>query len=240
MAGARLFLSAGVIVAVAAVLSAALLTAPPARTADTEAPPGAGKNWLPNEDWVIRHWIPFEERTLYRELGVHKHFVFRWLDDYDHTIAGLARLRGVDPNALIRRLVRPWKGKVSRKQYLLLRSRTRRTMTQSHLSRHLLFHVFHNRRIGDNAPKIFGVSKYTWWDMRRNGRTVMEVARRGKRSERQVLRELLPFLERELRVGAKRDMTPRQQARAFFRTQRSKLRTWMRENRLRVPEHEQH
>jgi hypothetical protein len=239
VAGGRLVISAMAILAAAAALSAVLI-APPARTADTEAPPGAGKNWLPNEDWVIRHWIPFEERRLYAALGVRKQFVFKWLDDYDHTIAGLARLRGIDPNSLIHRLVRPWKGKVSRKQYLRLRSRTRRTMTQSHLSRHLLFHVFHNRRIGDNARTIFGVSKYTWWDMRRSGRTVMEVARRGKRSERQVLRELLPFLERELRVGVKRDMTPRRQARAFYRTQRAKLRTWMRENRLRVPEHEQH
>jgi hypothetical protein len=239
VAGARLGVAAVAMLAVAAVIAAAV-GAPAGRTADTEAPPGAGKNWLPNEDWVIRHWIPFEERRLYSALGVRKHEVFKWLDDYDHTIAGLARLRGIDPNALIRRLVRPWKGRVDRRQYLLLRSRTRRTMTQSHLSRHLLFHVFHNRRIGDNARTIFGVSRYTWWDMRRSGRTVMEVARRGKRSEREVLRELLPFLERELRAGVKRNMTPRRQARAFYATQRSKLRTWMRENRLRVPEDEQH
>lgn len=239
MAGARVAISAVAILAVAAALSA-LLIAPPAHTADTEAPPGAGKNWLPNEDWVIRHWIPFEERRLYAALKVRKHEVFTWLDDYDHTIASLARRQGVDPSALIRRLVRPWKGRVSRRQYLLLRSRTRRTMTQSHLSRHLLFHVFHNRRIGRNAKRFFGVSHATWWKLRSSGHTVLEVARRGGRSERQVRRELLPFLERELRVGVKRNMTPRRQARAFFRTQRSKLRAWMRENRLRVPEHEQH
>jgi hypothetical protein len=219
---------------------AVLLLAPSPQAADTEAPPGAGKNWLPNEDWVVRHWIPFEERTLYRELRVRKHEVFKWLDDYDHTIASLARRQGVDPSALIRRLMRPWKGKVGREQYLLLRERTRRTMTQSHLSRHLLFHVFHNRRIGRNAKRFFGVSHATWWRLRSSGLTVNEVARRGGRSEREVRRDLLPFLERELRVGVKRDMTPRRQARAFLKTQRSKLKTWMRENRLRVPEHEQH
>ncbi|HEX8647024.1 MAG TPA: hypothetical protein VF715_08975 [Thermoleophilaceae bacterium] len=239
MAGARLVGAAALILAVAAALSAALM-APSARTADTEAPPGAGKNWLPNEDWVVRHWIPFEERQLYRELGVRKHEVFEWLDDYDHTIASLARRQGVDPSTLIARLIRPWKGSVSREQLTTLRSRTRRTMTQSHLSRHLLFHVFHNRHIGRNAESFFGVSHATWWKLRSSGHTVLEVARRGGRSERQVRRALLPFLERELRMGVKRNMTPRRQARAFLATQRKKLRTWMRENRLRVAEDEQH
>ena len=232
-------LRAGAIVSTAAAVIA-LLLASSLPAADTEAPPGAGKNWLPNEDWVVRHWIPFEERRLYRELGVRKHEVFKWLDDYDHTIASLARRQGVDPDVLIQRLVRPWKGKVGREQYLLLRERTRRTMTQSHLSRHLLFHVFHNRHIGRNAKRFFGVSHATWWRLRSSGHTVNEVARRGGRSERQVRRALLPFLERELRMGVKRDMTPRRQARAFLGAQRKKLRTWMRENRLRVPEHEQH
>jgi len=222
-----------------AVLSA-LLAAAPASTQDTEAPPGAGKNWLPKEDWVIRHWIPFDERELYSALRVRRHDVFKWLDDYDHTIAGLARSRGVDPTKLLDRLVRRWKGRVDDEQFALLRSRTRRTMTQSHLSRHLLFHVFHNRRIGQNAERFFGVDHRTWWKMRSSGHTVLEVARKGGRTERQVRKALLRFLAREQRIGVKRLLTPRRQARRFYGVQRRQLTKWMRDNRLRVPEDHQH
>jgi hypothetical protein len=227
-----------VLVAVAAL--SALPAAAPALAQDTDAPPGAGKNWLPSEDWVIRHWIPFDERRLHRALRVRRHDVFRWLDDYDHTIAGLARRQGLNAERLVRRLVRPWRDTVGSKRYALLRSRTRRVLTQSHLSRHLLFHVFHNRRIGENAPALFGVDKYTWWDMRRSGHTVMEVARRGGRGERQVRKRLLRFLAREQRVGVKRLLTPRRQARRLYGTQRRLLKRWMRENRLRVPDGHRH
>ena len=233
--GARL-----AILVLAAASAASLAGAPASHAQDTEAPPGADKNWLPSEDWVIRHWIPFDERRLYSALRVRRHDVFRWLDDYDHTIAGLARRQGVNAEKLVRRLVRPWRGKVGPKRYALLRSRTRRVFTQSHMSRHILFHVFHNRRIGDNAPAFFGVDRYTWWDMRRSGHTVMEIARRGGRSERSVRKALLRFLEREQRVGVKRLLTPRRQARRIYGVQRRQLTKWIRDNRLRVPEEHQH
>jgi hypothetical protein len=218
----------------------ALLAAAPARAQDSEAPPGADVNWLPREDWVVRHWIPFDERELYAALRVSRMDVFHWLDSHEHTIAGLARRRGVSPAALVDRLVRRWRGRAGFEHYALLRSRTRRTMTQSHLARHLLFHVFHNKRIGQNAQFFFGVDHRTWWEMRSSGHTVLEVARRGGRTETSVRERLLRFLAREQRVGVKRLLTPKRQAKRILGVQRRQLVKWLRDNRLRVPEEHQH
>ncbi|MDP9293388.1 MAG: hypothetical protein M3O90_03015, partial [Actinomycetota bacterium] len=28
---------------------------------DSDAPPGAPPHWLPNEPWVMQHWLPYDE-----------------------------------------------------------------------------------------------------------------------------------------------------------------------------------
>jgi hypothetical protein len=173
---------------------------------------------------VIRHWIPFDEDDLYARLHMRAFDVFRWLDDHDHTIAALARRRGADPDELERRLA----GGRGR----LVRARTHRVFTQSHLARHLLFHVFHNRLIGRNAPRICGVVRREWWLMRRTGATPFEVARVGGRSRAHATRTLWRFLVREQRVGVGRGLTTRREAARLLARQRRQMPNWLRRNRL--------
>ena len=33
---------------------------PQTKSLDSEAPPGAPPHWLPNETWVMQHWLPYD------------------------------------------------------------------------------------------------------------------------------------------------------------------------------------
>ena len=43
---------------------------PQTQSLDSEAPPGSPPHWLPNERWVMQHWIPYDETRLYSLLGI--------------------------------------------------------------------------------------------------------------------------------------------------------------------------
>jgi hypothetical protein len=51
----------------------------PARARDSDAPPGAPDTWLPDEAWVGEHWIPYDERDLYRVLEIDQAGLVGWL-----------------------------------------------------------------------------------------------------------------------------------------------------------------
>src|SRR5215203_6457511 len=91
------------------VVVVAMLTMPmSARAADPGAPPGAPAAWLPHEDWVMKHWLPYDERTLLRVLRMDRKGLQGSLSD-ERTLWRLSRRRGLDPNRVLRRLVRPWR-----------------------------------------------------------------------------------------------------------------------------------
>jgi hypothetical protein len=75
---------------------------PQTQSLDSEAPPGAPPHWLPNERWVMQHWLPFDEARLYALLHSSRGEVWRWLRDDTRTLADLARERGWDPQDLAR------------------------------------------------------------------------------------------------------------------------------------------
>ena len=78
-----------------AALVVLLVAAAPAVAQDSDAPPGAEKHWLPNEEWVNQLWLPFEEQRLYDALGKTRGEVFRWVRiDASNTLAQLGA-RGV-------------------------------------------------------------------------------------------------------------------------------------------------
>ena len=68
--------------------------AAPARAHDSLAPAGAGHNWLPDEEWVHRHWLPFDERELEAALGLRGRELEAYLYDDHHTLAGSGSVRG--------------------------------------------------------------------------------------------------------------------------------------------------
>ena len=90
----------------ALVLAAALTTdAPDGGTGDTalvvkkasfdsEAPVTAPAHWLPPEDWVYNHWLPFDETRLHELLGVTRGAIWRQLRDDRHNLAQLAARHG--------------------------------------------------------------------------------------------------------------------------------------------------
>ena len=63
---------------------------PQTKSLDSEAPPGSPPHWLPNETWVMQHWLPYDETRLYSLLGVTRGDVWRWLRDDTRNLAGLA------------------------------------------------------------------------------------------------------------------------------------------------------
>ncbi len=140
--------------AIMAALVVMCVFAAPARAHDSLAPAGAGHNWLPDEEWVHRHWLPFDERQVEAALGLRGRELEAYLYDDHHTLAALARARGVGLDALVDRLLAGW-GDVP--QRAVLRERTVRVLEQGHLAQHLFFHVFHGLELHPHSEHLFGM-----------------------------------------------------------------------------------
>src|SRR4051812_4593641 len=57
---------------------------------DPEARVTAPAHWLPPEDWVYNHWLPYDEGRLYALLGVSRGAIWRQLRDDRHDLAQFA------------------------------------------------------------------------------------------------------------------------------------------------------
>src|SRR3954463_13946037 len=151
---------------------------PQTTSLDSEAPPGSPPHWLPNETWVMQHWLPYDETRLYALSGVTRGDVWRWLRDDTRNLAGLAALHGWEAHDLARELVKPWAGKTREPgRMALLESRALRTLTQGHLSQHIFFHSLHQNAIPDAAPAIFGTSTTRFRDLRRSELSPLMICR---------------------------------------------------------------
>ena len=129
--------------------------AAPARAHDSLAPAGAGHNWLPDEEWVHRHWLPFDERELEAALGLRGRELEAYLYDDHHTLAALARARGVGVRCA-RRPAAGAGGVMSRSARSCASARVR-VLTQGHLAQHLFFHVFHGLELHPHSEHLFGM-----------------------------------------------------------------------------------
>jgi len=126
------------------------------RAADPAAPPSAPAAWLPHEAWVMKHWLPYDETTMMRLLRTDRRGLQSELSDR-RTLWQLAKRRGLDPDRVLQRLVRPWRHQGAARQRMMLH-RARRTFTQPHLAVHMFFHPFHIDALDRQWPRIFGVS----------------------------------------------------------------------------------
>src|SRR4051795_897290 len=112
-------------------LVAALLLAAPASATDSDAPPGAPAHWLPDEQWVWQHWLPYDEDRLYSLLHVTRGQLWQQLRDDRRNVAGLAAQHGwTSVPELAAALVAPRKGQVSASKLAVLEQRAERTITQ--------------------------------------------------------------------------------------------------------------
>ena len=198
-------------VACLALVAVSLLAATPgtARAHDSLAPRNAGHNWLPHEEWVHRRWIPFDERALDVKLGLGPDELRAYLYNDHHTLADLARRRGVAPRALARQLVAPWRG-ISAKRRAVLLDRTWRILTQGHLSQHVFFHVFHGLPVHINSPDLFGMPDATYQALRQQGLSYAAVAVQGGVPLERLRATIVAMIESDHRDGiAARQAWPR-------------------------------
>lgn len=208
-------------------LLAAAVTAGAAWAHDSHAPAGAPHRWLPDQEWVMHHWIPFDESRLYTELGVGEARVFDWLLNDHRTIADLAERRGVRLRGLAKRLIA--NRDVGDRQRAILLRRARDMLTQGHLAQHTLFHVFHGTHMAGprELRDWFGVSLATWDRLRLKGLTPNQIARRHDHEPAGVRRKALAELGEQADDGVDHHATSRAEADLFLARQRRLLNCWM-------------
>ena len=162
--------------ALAICLLAACLTPASAGAHDSLAPLGASHNWLPEEEWVGRHWIPFDEQALKAELGLKGRDLHAYLYNDHRTLAALSD----DPQALADRLVAPWQG-ITDAHRAVLRERTLRILTQGHLAQHMFFHVFHGAALHMASNELLGMDAASYRHHREEQLSYVEIARARRR-----------------------------------------------------------
>src|SRR3954454_441798 len=177
-----------------------------AQATDSHAPHGARGDWLPADEWVMSQWLPYDEATLDHLLHTNRDELASWLDDH-RTLGALARKRGFrSQRALAKRLVAARGGHMGPALRRTLERRALDTLTQAHLARHVLFHIYHSPAIAAAAPRVFAMSAAHYRKLRDTGLSPRRIAAAGGRTQAQ-LRAALLVLSREreahaVRIGA--------------------------------------
>jgi hypothetical protein len=202
--------------------------------ADSHAPKGARGDWLPRSEWVMSSWMPFDEARLYAVLDTDRPELARWLND-TRTLGQFAAKRGFrSQRKLAETLIAPRLRMASPATRRLLRSHAMDMLTQAHLARHVMFHIFHTPAIPRHAREIFGMSSKAYRTLRDRGYSPQRIAAEGGRTlvqSREALRSILARRDDQaVRVGA---MSHRQAA-ALFAHQEADLDAYMR-RRYRTP-----
>jgi len=178
-----------------------------AGAADTHAPKGARLDWLPSDEWVMSAWMPFDEARLDAVVHTGHDQLVTWLDDH-RTLLALAHAHGVSGTTaqIAHRLVAPRLAAAPRALRPVLEARAATMLTQAHLSRHVIFHVFHTPAIPANAHAVFGVSPARFRTLRDSAMTPLAIGAQGGRSATHVRGALWSLLvaraARGVRLGA--------------------------------------
>jgi hypothetical protein len=206
------------------VMAALLVPVAGAGAADSHAPKGARLDWLPSDEWVMSGWLPFDEARLDAVVKTDHAELVSWLDDH-RTLAQLARAHGVagSVDALAHRLVAPRLAGVRPALRPVLERRARTMLTQAHLSRHVLLHIFHTPAIPRAARGIFGVTPARFRALRDSALSPVAIGARGGRSAAHVQGALWALLvaraQRGVALGA---MSPAE-AQLVLATQKATL-----------------
>jgi hypothetical protein len=208
-------------------LASALATTT-ATAADTHAPKGARLDWLPSDEWVMSGWLPFDEARLDAVLHTDHDELVRWLDDH-RTLAGLARAHGIAASTtqLAHTLVAPRLVDVPRSMRPVLERRAQTMLTQAHLSRHVLFHIFHTPAIPNAARGIFGVAPITFRTLRDRALTPIAIGARGGKSAAHVQGALWALFVQRADRGVKLGAMSRAQADHLLADQKAQLRLYL-------------
>lgn len=122
---------------------------------DSAAPAGTTDPlWLPDEEWVMERWVPFDEVRLYRALGMTRMDVYLFLKAGRGSLSDLAAQRRVKLTAAA--LLEGRRKQVDAATYRLLVARTRRLLSQRHLAEHVLGHPWHRWSLMQHLTDVFG------------------------------------------------------------------------------------
>ena len=194
-----------ILLAVLAALVAGLALVPSAGATDSHAPRGARADWLPMDEWIMSGWLPFDEARLERVLHVSRSDLAAYLDDR-RSLMELAMRKGVahDAHGLAVRLVATRHvGPALRRT---LDRRAEDVLTQAHLSRHVLFHLFHTHALTTSTRTVFGMPASRYAALRDRGLSPVGIAKRGGRSHAQLVASLRAFFvaraHRSVAIGA--------------------------------------
>jgi hypothetical protein len=209
------------------VLLAAVLAAVPvtgAGAADTHAPKGARLDWLPTDEWVMSAWLPFDEARLDTVVKTDHDELVTWLNDR-RTLLQLAKRHGVTGSAssLAHRLVSPRLAHVPRAMRPVLERRAGDMLTQAHLSRHVIFHVFHTPAIPRDARAIFGLTPTRFRALRDSGMSPVTIGAKGGRSAAHVRGALWSLLVARAARGVRLGAMSRAEARHLLAEQKDQL-----------------
>jgi hypothetical protein len=205
-----------------------------AMAADSHAPKGARGDWLPPSEWVMSSWLPFDEARLYDVLDTDRAQLATWLDD-KRTLGQFAAKRGHrSQRKLAETLIAPRLRTASPTMRRRLRSRALDMLTQAHLARHVMFHIFHTPAIPRHARGIFGMSPQAYRILRDSGYSPQRIAAEGDRTLKESRAALRSVLVRRndqaVRIGA----MSRRQADALLAHQEADLDAYM-QRRYRTP-----
>jgi hypothetical protein len=204
-----------------------------ALAADSHAPPGAPINWLPPDDWVNEHWLPYDQNLLLRTLhmnteDVRQFFVAHATRRRIPPLARLVRARGLSVSGLARHLVQAGLPDASGTDRAELLKRARWTLTQGHLMQHMLFHPFHDRALLYASRRIFGVSPVELGRrLNSTGRSRRQIGHAHGRSDRQMVAAIKAVLRAEERKGVASHVTPRSEARAELSSQLARINAFL-------------
>lgn len=205
-----------------AILAVVLCCAGVGTAADSDAPPGAEPDWLPNEEWVLEHWIPYDQDRLTRLLNTDMAGLRDWMRG-DRPLAGLARRRGLTPSRVARRLVEPWRGRVSRRHHRALYRRALKTLTQGHLALHLFFHPTHSRSLN----RLYAGLHAGHSESVHSPASLMEIAEAKGRSAAWLQRKALRLVRSSASRGVRLQATSRAQARRWLQYQEPAVLGWL-------------
>jgi len=160
----------------------------------------------------MKHWLPYDQATMLRLLRTDRSGLQDSLSD-ERTLWQLAKRRGLDPDRVLRRLVRPWRRLGAARRRVMLR-RARRTFTQPHLAVHMFFHPFHIDTLNRQWPRIFGVSvAETYREMNSAHLSYLGVGVRHRGSAELVERDFRRLLRNIARQGLRRHEVLRSESR---------------------------
>lgn len=196
-------------------------------TPDSAAPPGADPDWLPEEEWVMERWMPFDEARLVRTLRMDRYSIHVYLDRTRRSLNDLAHTRGVSDRRLAERLVGV-SGAPTPQQALRLQL-ARRVLDQPHLADHMLSHAFHHWAVTTEAQRIFGVSPSEYHRLRYVDERLLpfQVAQRSGISREHLVSRLLRVLRDTGKRGVARGVMSRAQLRERQRQLRAHVDEWI-------------